>query len=151
MNFSISGIALAIAIYFMNFILFPFYVAGCHEYIQSWHYMLNETRDFVDEVIDTREITPTMQEDFNYAMSSHSVVYSATIYRKVKTINPDPVHPGQTITTYTVVDDYSKFNTGDRITVTCVPITVGVYQSVTRMFLRLPLDSQEIELTARIR
>lgn len=151
MQFSIPGVVLAICIYVMNFVIFPFYVIGCHSYIQSYHSMLNETRDFVDEVIDTREITDTMIEDFNYALSSHDVVYTAQIFRKVKTINPDPVHPGQTITSYTIVDDYKTFNTGDRITVICEPITVGPYQSITRMLLHLPLDEQKIQKTARVR
>lgn len=151
MQFSIPGLILSICISVMNFIIFPFYVIGCHSYVQSWHAMLNETRNFVDEVIDTREITDTMIEDFNFALSSYDVVYSAQIYRKVKTINPDPVHPGQTITSYTIVDDYSTFNTGDRVTVICEPVTIGFYQSVTRALLHLPMDDQKIEKTARVR
>lgn len=151
MQFSIPGIVLAIAMYVMNFIIFPFYVIGCHSYIQSWHSMLNETRDFVDEVIDTREITDVMMEDFNFALSSHDVVYSATILRYVKTVNPDPNRVGETITSYTVVDDTKTYMTGDRITVICEPVTVGAYQSITRMLLHLPLDEQKVEKTARIR
>lgn len=151
MRFSVPGIALAIVLYAIEFLGFTFYVAGCHQYITSYHFMLNETRNFVDDVIDTKEITPQMLEDFNIALASSEVVYSAEIYRYIRTVNPDPVHSGQTITRWTMVDDSSKFNSGDRIQVVCTPVSVGAYQAIANTFLHLPMDRTTIIKTARVR
>ncbi|WP_289749760.1 hypothetical protein [Bacteroides acidifaciens] len=151
MRFSIPGVALAVILYAIEFLGFTFYVAGAHQYITSYHAMLNETRDFVDDVIDTKEITPQMLEEFNIALASHEVVYSAEIFRFIRTVNPDPVHPGQTVTIWTLVDDSTTFNSGDRIQVICTPVSVGPYQAIARSFLRLPADNTKIVKTARIR
>lgn len=151
MRFSVPGVALALILYAIEFLGFTFYVAGAHQYITSYHVMLNETRNFVDDVIDTKEITPQMLEDFNIALASSEVVYSAEIYRYIRTVNPDPVHPGQTVTTWTMVDDSTKFNTGDRVQVICTPVTIGPYQAIARSFLHLPMDSTKIIKTARVR
>lgn len=151
MRFSVPGVALAVILYAIEFLGFTFYVVGAHQYITSYHKMLNETRDFVDDVIDIKEITPQMLEDFNISLASNEVVYSAEIYRYIRTVNPDPVHPGQTVTTWTLVDDSTKFNTGDRIQVVCTPVTIGPFQAMARSFLHLPVDRTKIVKTARIR
>lgn len=157
MRISIPGLCLVVAMYCVEFLLFTYYVIGCHSYISSWHMMLNSTRDFVDEVIDTREITPQMEQDFNLALASGEVVYRAEIYREVKKIDPDPLNlgtdttTGGTVTSWITVDDYSTFNTGDRITVETQAVSVGPYEAIANLILRLPADTSKIVKQARVR
>lgn len=157
MRMSIPGLVLVVVMYCVEFILFTYYVIGCHSYISSWHSMMNETRNFIDEVIDTREITPTMEADFALALASNDVVYHANIYREIKKIDPDPSNLGTptsvggTITTWIVTDDHSKFNTGDRIVVETTPISVGPYEAIANIILRLPADTTKVVKAARVR
>lgn len=157
MRVSVPGLVLVVVMYCVEFLLFTYYVIGCHSYIASWHTMMNETRNFIDEVIDTREITPQMEEDFALALASGDVVYHADIYREIKKIDPDPANLGSatkvggTVTSWVVVDDYSKFNTGDRIVVEASPVSVGPYEAIANLILRLPADKAKIVKSARVR
>lgn len=157
MRISIPGIVLAVAVYCVEFLLFTYYVIGCHQYISSWHMMLNNTRDFVDEVIDTREITDQMLTDFHMALASGEVVYTANIYREIKKIDPDPTNlgteavAGGTITRWIAVDDISTFTTGDRVIVEVQPVSVGPFEAVANLILRIPANSGKITKCARVR
>lgn len=157
MRMSVPGIVLVVAMYCVEFILFTYYVVGCHAYIASWHNMMNETRNFIDEVIDTREITPQMEEDFALALASNDVVYHAEIYREIKKIDPDPMNLGTpttvggTVTSWIVTDNYSKFNTGDRVVVETTPVSVGPYEAIANIVLRLPADTSRVVKSARVR
>lgn len=157
MRMSIPGLVLVVVMYCVEFILFTYYVIGCHSYISSWHTMMNETRNFIDEVIDTREITPQMEEDFALALSSSDIVYHAEIYREIKKIDPDPTNLGTpttvggTITTWIATDDYHTFNTGDRIVVEATPVSVGPYEAIANIILGLPADRTKVVKSARVR
>jgi len=151
MRQSIPGLALGIILFGFQLIFMSFYVVGTHSQIKAYHEMMNDTRDFIDGVIDSGQITDQMKVDYNMALASHQIVYAARIYRQVKVVNPDPINKGQTITNWVVVDDSSIFNTGDRITVVCEPVSVGPYQAIAQMMLSLPADSNKIQLSARVR
>lgn len=157
MRISIPGMVLTVVLYCVEFLLFTYYVIGCHSYIASWHNMMNETRNFIDEVIDTREITEQMEEDFALALASGDIVYRANIYREIKKIDPDPTNLGTvgsvggTITTWITTDNYSKFNTGDRIVVETEPVSVGPYEAIANLLLRLPTQRTKVVKSARVR
>lgn len=118
---------------------------------------MNETRNFIDEVIDTREVTEQMEADFALALASGDIVYRANIYREIKKIDPDPTNLGTvgsvggTITTWITTDNYSKFNTGDRIVVETEPVSVGPYEVIANLLLRLPTQRTKVVKSARIR
>lgn len=157
MRISIPGMVLTVVLYCVEFLLFTYYVIGCHSYISSWHNMMNETRNFIDEVIDTREVTEQMEADFALALASGDIVYRANIYREIKKIDPDPTNLGTvgsvggTITTWITTDNYSKFNTGDRIVVETEPVSVGPYEVIANLLLRLPTQRTKVVKSARIR
>lgn len=151
MRQSVAGLALGIILFGFQLIFMSFYVVGVHSNIKAYHEMMNDTRDFVDGVIDSGQITDQMRADYNMALASHQIIYAAQIYRQVKVVNPDPINSGQTITSWVVVDDSSTFNTGDRITVICEPVSVGPYQAIAQMLLSLPADSNKIQISARVR
>lgn len=146
----IGTVLSAVAIIILLFVT-PTYYLGIMQMAKSQSAALSYTRDLIDTVIDTRQMTQDMLEDYTLNMSSTTEFYKFTITRKMKCIMPDPVEEGQTYTTYITVDDISNFNQGDRIIINVEPVGSNLYQNLSASLMGMTISSEGFTLVGRVR
>lgn len=147
----IVGVVLSVIMSVLLLVVSPMYYIGVIEWARSESEALAYTRNVIDEVIDTRELTDDMLADYNLNMASLSEYYTIEITRKVKVINPDPVHAGQTYTTYMIVDDNRHYNQGDIIIVDVKQIGSNTFQMLARGLMGMTILKDDITLCGRVR
>jgi len=147
----IIGAAFAVISIFFLLVVTPNFYTGAVQWARSESEAIANTRNLIDEVIDTRELTEDTLADFNIKMAALSEYYTCEIIRKVKVINPDPLNPGQTYTTYIIVDDISQYNQGDLIVVNVEQIGGNMYQNLARKLMGSAVQSDTITLCGRVR
>lgn len=151
MRQSVIGQVLLIILTVLNCIVMPIFNIGNHIWDATQHQMVTDTRNFIDEVIDTREITDVMMEDYNLRIAAKSSYYTVDIYREVRVINPDPANPGKTKTNYLMVEDNRHYNQGDLITVRVETVGLNLFQTISRSMLGISAYSDVIQHTGRVR
>lgn len=143
---TIAVIAIALLLF-----VTPQYYIGLTQWTRSQSEALSYTRELIDTVIDTRQLTEDMLNDYSLSLSSTTEYYKYTITRKVKCVMPDPKTPGQTYSTYIDVDDITQFNQGDRIIVEVKPVGVNSAQLISTALLGTTDVSDRFRLVGRVR
>lgn len=105
---------------------------------------------FIDEVIDTGEVSETLLTDFQLGCNSYGPIIQIEIVRFVKTIDPDPINGG-TYTTYVVAEDNTHYNQGDHIQVTVKTIGYSGTQRMVMSTVGIMLPKFECTLAGRVR
>lgn len=146
----ISSVLSAIAIVILLFVT-PAYYVGVIQTARAQSAALSYTRDLIDTVIDTRQLTTDTLEDYTLNMATTTEYYKFTITRKMRVVNPDPVEAGQTYSTYINVDDTSIYNQGDRIIVKVEPIGTNLFQSLSSSLIGLNVSAEGFTLVGRVR
>lgn len=132
-------------------VITPIYYVGIIQWARSEAVVNIETRNLIDEVIDTRFLIDDTLKDYNLSIAALPMNYVITISRKVKVINPDPLNPGSTYTTYVVVDDISKYEQGDFIVVNLEPVGNNLFQIISKSLMGLSIPSNSFTLAGRVR
>lgn len=132
-------------------VITPIYYVGIIQWARSEAVVNIETRNLIDEVIDTRFLIDDTLKDYNLSIAALPMNYVITISRKVKVINPDPLNPGSTYTTYVVVDDISKYEQGDFIIVNLEPVGNNLFQIISKSLMGLSIPSNSFTLAGRVR
>lgn len=144
---SILGIFLA----FIMLGVTPLYYVGLIQWAQAETQAIAYTTNLIDEVIDTKQLNDQTLSDYNLHMASLSSYYTFTIERQIKVVNPDPLNPGSTYTTYIVDDNVKEYDTGDLIVVSVKPVGLSFAQSVADSILGLSIPKNGFTLPGRVR
>lgn len=129
----------------------PMFYIGIIQLQSSQSQALAYTKAVVDEVIDTKVLTDEAIKDYNLNMSSLPNTYKAVISRQVKIINPDPVNPGKTKSTYVTVDDNTKYDQGDLIVIKVVPVAKNIAQAASQALMGLFTPVNGFTIPGRVR
>ena len=148
---NLASTVLSVLIAFVLLCIIPIFYVSIIQYARSTVIVLSETRNLIDNVIDTRKLSEDDLADFQIGITSTNAYYNATIMRKVRVVNPDPNNPGKTYTTFVVVDDIYNYNQGDRIIVKVEPIGQSLYQVLARAFLQILVEDESFTLAGRVR
>ena len=146
----ISSVLSVIAIALLLFVT-PQYYTGIIQWSKAQSEAIAYTRELIDTVIDTRQLTDDVLNDYTLNMASTTEYYKFTITRKVKCVMPDPKTPGQTYSTYINADDISQYNQGDRIIVEVEPVGVNTAQMISSSILGTSDISAGFRLAGRVR
>lgn len=147
----IIGTVMSIILVFLMLMVTPLYYIGIIQWASSESAARAYTRNLVDEVIDTRELKVETLQDYNLSMASLSDYYNTTVMRQVKVVNPDPLNPGQTYSSYQVVDDIYNYNQGDLIVVKVEPLGKNMFQIIARSMLGLSMSPNGFTFPGRVR
>lgn len=135
---------------FILSVLTPYTVTVMVDDMVARRAIINEVSMFIDEVIDTGEVSDTLLTDFQLGCNSHGPIIQIEIVRYVKTIDPDPINGG-TYTTYVVADDITHYNQGDHIQVTVKTIGYSGTQRMVMSTVGIMLPKFECTLAGRVR
>jgi len=151
MKTSVVGLVLCVFVVLMGVVVLPMYGMAVHQHLKSETEMMSEVAEFIDEVRDTRVLTDDMIADFNLALAAKTNNYTATITRRIKVTNPDPLNPGEVRSTYMVTDNISTWEQGDIIIVEVESFGQTPFSVITSRLMGLNVGNSEFRLAGRVR
>lgn len=149
MKISIPSLILSVIVVFVGLIVMPLYYISVVQWRNDYETIHNEARNLVDKIIDTREYTDVMEEDFNLAIATLNNTFTAKVTREVKVVNPDSA--GGTYTTYIVTDDNDEYAQGDFVTVTVEQVGVSPWQALSLRLLGVNSYRDKVVYSGRVR
>lgn len=149
MKISIPSLILSVIVVFVGLIIMPLYYISVVQWRNDYETIHNEARNLVDKIIDTREYTDVMEEDFNLAIATLNNTFTAKVTREVKVVNPDGA--GGTYTTYIVTDDNDEYAQGDFVTVTVEQVGVSPWQALSLRLLGVNSYRDKVVYSGRVR
>lgn len=147
----LPGKFIGLVLAFVLTVLMPFVTVQVESEMMDRRMIINHVTDFIDEVIDSRNVTDAMIDDLNVSLASYGVTVNYEISRYARSVNADPITEADYYVTYLPQDDTTTYNKGDKISVRVY--TVGYSSSgalahkLTGMFVK---DLDET-ITARVR
>ena len=149
MKMSIPSLVLSVIVVFVGLVIMPLYYISVVQWRNDYEAIHNEARNLVDRIIDTREYTDLMEQDFNLALASLNNTFTATVTREVRVVNPDG--HGGTYTTYISTDDNEEYAQGDFVTVTVEQVGMSTWQSLSLRLLGVNSYRDEVIYSGRVR
>lgn len=113
--------------------------------------VMNEMQMFIDEVIDTRQVSDEQLEDFYLGISGLGPVLDVRVDRYVRTVNPDPKHPGEVYITYVYTDNNREFSQGDKVQVNVKAIAYTGSQKFMQSLIGMVLPKIDYTFAGRVR
>lgn len=113
--------------------------------------IITDTTNFIDEVIDSRQITDAMIKEYNTRISSYGVTVDYDITHLKRSVNPDPLNPGEYYTSYVPVGESIPWEKGDRISVRVYTVGYSSAQTLAHKIIGLFIGELDRTLVARIR
>lgn len=147
----IVGKIVSVVLIFVMLVITPIAYVSCTQWTRSRTVALVSMRSLIDEVIDTREMSDQALADFNLSLAGASESYKATITREVKVVDPDPLNPGKTVTSYVVVDNNRTYNQGDYIIIRVETLGMNTFQTIMLSLLGMDLPNDDEVLAGRVR
>lgn len=149
MRSSITGTVIGIVLLFYSMIVLPMYYLGCVQWRDDMNMVQNSTRNFIDKVIDTGEMSEDAVADFNLALASCSSTFSYKIYHEQIVTNPGL--GGKTITTWIYTENMDDWNVGDIITVEVKQVSQNFFQRVSSMMIGLVYSNKSCTMAGMVR
>lgn len=148
MRNSLTGLVMGIVILFLGMLVEPLYYIGCVQWRDDMNMVQNSTRNFIDKVIDTREMSEDTIADFNLALASCSSTFSYKILHEEIVTNPNE---GGTVTTWIYTDNLEDWNSGDLITVEVKQVSQNFFQRVSSMMMGLIYSNKSCTMCGMVR
>lgn len=150
----ILGKILGIIIAFILCILAPLTVVIMSDDMVDRRAIYSEMTTFIDQVIDTGELTEAQLSDFMYGISSYGPICEVRITRHIRIVNP--AEGGGIVVSYTPTDVFNEgkditFNQGDLIQVHVEAVEYTGTQRVARLTLGTALQPIDYTVTGRVR
>lgn len=152
MRNSITGIVIGVIILFIGAILLPIYFIACINWRDDMNTAQTAARNFVDKVIDTREVSEEALTDLNLALATTTCNFNYTYYRETKVVNPGETD-GSTHTTWQPAEITSNtiWKTGDIVTIEITQTSDGLFQRFAQGFLGMGFNRREVRLSGMVR
>lgn len=145
------GKFVALILLFIGLVVTPFVNTAVTEENANRISMLYDITSFVDEVVDSRQITDSMLKSFNTKISSYGIPVDYKITREMLDIEPDPLHTGEYYPAYIATDSNRSYNQGDHITIHVYSSGNSTPMTLANRVANIYAGEVDIEISARIR
>lgn len=151
MRNSIVGVILGVIILFIGMVLMPIYYVAVMNWRDDMNTAQTAARNFVDSVIDTKEVSEEALTDLNLALATTTCNFNYKYYRETKVVNPNG--SGATHTTWQAAEIKSDtiWKTGDIITIEITQTSDGLFQRFAMGFLGMGFNRREVRLSGMVR
>lgn len=112
--------------------------------------IIQDVTNFMDEVVDSRQINDAMLQELNTKLASYGVIVDYEITHLRRTVNPDPTEQGKPYTSYYEVED-DEWKKSDRIAVHVKTVGYSASQMLAHRITGLFISELDRTLVARIR
>lgn len=147
----IPGKVISLLVAFVLIVIAPFVVTVTSNEMIDRRAAFMTMSQFVDGVIDSRTITDQELKEFNAELQSYGMTMDYTIEREIRSVNPDPLNPGQYVRTYVPTDDTRKYNQGDHIILRVRSLGYSSSASLAHSIIGMFIEPFDETITARIR
>ena len=147
----IFGRVFGVILAFILLFIAPFTMVTLSQEMVARRTILNEMQSFIDETIDSRQVTDQQLEDFYLGISGLGPIVDVEIRRYVRTVDPDPVEEGEIYVTYVYSEDNRTYNQGDKVSVRVHAIGYTGTQKFLRAITGLFLPQIDYTLAGRVR
>ena len=147
----IFGRVFGVILAFILLFIAPFTMVTLSQEMVARRTILNEMQSFIDETIDSRQVTDQQLEDFYLGISGLGPIVDVEISRYVRTVDPDPVEEGEIYVTYVYSEDNRTYNQGDKVSVRVHAIGYTGTQKLLRAITGLFLPQIDYTLAGRVR
>lgn len=151
MRSSIIANVLGVIILFLSLIILPTYYIGIVNWRDDMNTCQTAARNFVDMVIDNKQITEKAMSDLNLSLASCSSTFTYEYYREEKTTNPDGHGGSITTWNYVEVEPDTEWRTGDICTIVITQKGMNVYQRIGAAILGTSYNRIEVRLSGMVR
>ena len=152
MKVSIAGMAVQIFILFFSLIVLPIYFMSIIQYYKDVNRIQTAERNFVDYVIDNRQVSDAALSELNLSIAAVSTPVKVTIQRETRVINPGSTAGAVDVSWIAAeYDNTTIWDQGDLITVTVKQEQANIMQQISSVFLGSSYNNLNMRLTAMVR
>lgn len=152
MKTSVAGMAVQIFILFLSIIILPIYFMSIIQYYKDVNRCQIAARNFVDYVIDNRQVSESALAELNISLAAVSTPCSAEVKRETRVIDPaDESNETEIKWVYTEWDKDTVWYQGDLVTVEIKQESVNLLQQIAGVFLGTNYSNMDIRLVAMVR
>lgn len=151
MRNNVVGTIISIIVLFIGLVILPTYYNSMIQQRDDAVTVQTATRNFIDTVIDSKQITKEALAEFNLQLSACSTIKTYDIYREQKVVNPDG-SGGYTISwVHTPVDVGDIWSQGDIITVVVSTSSYSIHERISMLMLGAYAHPDTCRLSGMIR
>lgn len=152
MKVSIAGMAVQIFILFFSLIVLPIYFMSIIQYYKDVNRIQTAERNFVDYVIDNRQVSDAAMSELNLSIAAVSTPVKVEIKRETRVINPGSTAGAIDVSWIAAeYDNTTIWDQGDLITVTVKQEQANIMQQISSVFLGSSYNNLNMRLTAMVR
>lgn len=142
------GLLVAVAL----MIIMPFVSVTVESSMIDRREIIIAVTNFIDEVVDSRNITDAMIAELNTNLASHGMLVDYEIEHYCRSVDPDPLHEGHYYITYVKdVGNSHKYVKGDKISVHVYSTSYSAAETISHKLSGLFIPKLDETITARIR
>lgn len=146
----LPGKFIGLILAFVLCIIVPFITLTTESEMLNNRLMVADITDFIDGVVDSRQITDAMLTELNVKLASYGKAVDYDIVRYARSIDADPVNPGEYYVSFLERDDYN-FAKGDKIYIHVYTVGHGTSESLSQKISGIYMKDFDVTMTARIR
>lgn len=147
----IPGKIIGLILAFVLVVIMPFVTVTVENEMLDRRLIVNDVCNFIDEVVDSRQVTSAMIDELNVNLASYGMSVDYEIEHYARSVNADPLSDDDYYVTYIKQDDTSTYAKGDKISVhvyvTGYSSTEALAHKLTGMFVK----DLDVTITARVR
>lgn len=151
MSNDIPGKFIGLVLAFVLTVVMPFVSVTVDTEMTDRRLIINHVTDFIDEVIDSRNVTDAMIDELNVNLASYGVTVNYEIKRYARSVNADPITDSDYYVTYLPQDDTTTYNKGDKISVRVYTVGYSSTGALAHKLTGLFVKDLDETITARIR
>lgn len=148
----IPGKFIGLILAFVLTVIMPFVTVTVENEMVDRRLIINDVTNFIDEVVDSRQVTDAMLDELNVNLASYGMTVDYEITRYARSVNADPLKSNADYyVTYVPQDDYRTFNKGDKISVHIYTVGYSSTETLSHRLTGMFVKDLEETITARIR
>lgn len=151
MSNDMPGKIIGIILAFVLAVIVPFVNTTVEQEMLDRRSIVMDVTNFIDEVVDSRQISDSMIRELNTKISSYGMTVDYTITHYRQSVNPDPVNPDKYYSNYVVIDNAEEWQRGDRIEVHVYTLGYSTAESIAHKITGMFIQDLDRTFASRIR
>lgn len=147
----LPGKIIGLVIAFALIVVMPFVNTTVEDEMLDRRLIINDVSNFIDEVVDSRNVTDAMLDELNVNLASYGMTVDYEIEHYRRSVNADPLSDSDYYVTYVKSDDIRSYEKGDKISVRVYTVGYSATESLAHKITNIFVRDLDETITARVR
>ena len=147
----LPGKIIGIVIAFVLVVIMPFVNTTVEDEMLDRRAVIDDVRNFIDEVVDSRSVTDAMLDELNVNLASYGMTVDYEIKHYVRSVNADPTSDEDYYVTYVQSDNIRNYEKGDKISVRVYTVGYSATETLAHKLTGVFMRDLDETITARVR